>query len=122
MRYAQCLASVLRENGVKPGDVVAVTMNNCPEILASFRAAWILGAAILPIMPQLVARELRYILEHSEARVIITSEELTAEVLEASNGLTTLQHVLITGNSESEGARSISQEIEAASPIENLHD
>ena len=92
MRYAQCLASVLMDKGVKPGEVVAVTMNNCPEVSSAFQAAWIIGAAILPIMPQLVARELNYILEHSEARVIITSEELTAKVVEAAKGLTQTFH------------------------------
>jgi len=120
MRYGQCLAAVLRDKGVGAGDIVAVTMNNCPEVPASFQAAWILGAAILPIMPQLVAQELNYILEHSEARVIITSEELTAKVVEASQGLTHLKHILVTGNCDEESATDIRQEIEAATAIEGL--
>jgi long-chain acyl-CoA synthetase len=122
MRYAQCLASVLMDKGVKPGEVVAVTMNNCPEVSSAFQAAWIIGAAILPIMPQLVARELNYILEHSEARVIITSEELTAKVVEAAKGLTSLDHILVTGNCETEPGKDIREEIKAASPIEGLHE
>lgn len=122
VQYAQRLAAVLRQKGVKAGDVVAVTMNNCPEVSASFQAAWILGAAILPIMPQLVARELNYILEHSEAQVIITSEGLTEKVVEAAKGLTDLKHILVTGNCGTDSARDIRQEIEAASPIENLQD
>jgi long-chain acyl-CoA synthetase len=122
MRYAQCLAAVLRDNGVKPGDVVAIKMNNCPDVPASFQAAWILGAAIFPIMPQLLARELNYILDHSEAHVIITSDELTAKVVEAAQGLSSLKHILVTGNCEIESAKDIRREIEAASPIENLQD
>jgi len=122
LAYAQRLASVLRDKGVKPGDVVAVTMNNCPEVPASFQAAWILGAAILPIMPQLVAPELKYILEHSEACAIITSEELNSKVVEAAKGLSSLRHILVTGNSTSESSLDIRQEVETVSPIENLHE
>jgi long-chain acyl-CoA synthetase len=121
MRYAQRLASVLRDYGVKPGQIVAVTMNNCPEISASFQAAWIIGAAILPIMPQLIARELNYILDHSEARVVITSEELTAKVVEAASDLTHLKHILVTGNCDNAIATDIRLEIEAATPIGTLH-
>lgn len=120
IEYAQRLAAVLRDRGVKPGDVVAVTMNNCPEVPASFQAAWILGAAILPIMPQLVARELNYILEHSEAVAIVTSEELSAKVVEAAQGVSTLKHVLITGNCIHESATDIRQEIKGATPVEGL--
>ena len=120
LNYAQRLAAVLRDRGVKPGDVVAVTMNNCPEVPASFQAAWILGAAILPIMPQLVAGELNYILEHSEAVAIITSEELSAKVIEAANGVSTLKHLLVTGNCNLGTASDIRNDVESASPIEAL--
>lgn len=120
MKYAQRLAAVLRHYGVKSGDVVAVTMNNCPEISASFQAAWILGAAILPIMPQLIAPELRYILDHSETKVVITSEELTAKVEEAAVGLTHLKHILVAGNCDSVNATDIRQDIETSEAIEDL--
>ena len=120
MHYSQRLASVLWERGVRAGDVVAVTMNNCPEVPASFQAAWILGAAILPIMPQLVARELNYILAHSEAVAIITSEELSAKVIEAAQGVSTLKQVLVTGDCVSDAASDIRQEIDAATPFEQL--
>lgn len=120
INYAQRLASVLRNKDVKAGDVVAVTMNNCPEVPAAFQAAWILGAAILPIMPQLVAPELHYILEHSEAVVVLTSEELSAKVIEAAQGVSSLKHVLVTGNSIDGVALDIRQEVDVASPIEGL--
>jgi len=46
MDCAQRLAAILRSRVVKPVDVVAVTIKNCPEAPTSFQAAWILGAAI----------------------------------------------------------------------------
>ena len=81
--YAQRLAATFREYGVRPGDRVVVTMPNCPEVSSASQAAWILGAVIMPVMPQLLARELRYMVEHAEARLVLTLPELASKVAEA---------------------------------------
>ena len=65
---AAALAAGLHERGVGAGDVVGLLSYNCTEFLETIFAANYLGAIAMPINWRLAAPELRYILEHSEAR------------------------------------------------------
>jgi len=94
------LAGGLRNLGVSPGDRVAVMLPNCPEVGISYGALWRAGAAITPVIFLLPPPELRYVLEHSRARAIITAPELLGAVLAATEGLETLQWVISTGAGE----------------------
>ncbi len=58
----------LRDLGVGAGDVVGLLSYNSIEFLATIFAANHLGAIAMPINWRLAAAELRYLLEHSEAR------------------------------------------------------
>src|SRR5829696_7914783 len=68
---AAALAGGLREQGVGAGDVVGLLSYNCPEFLETLFAANYLGAIAMPINWRLAAPEVRYILEHSEARALV---------------------------------------------------
>src|SRR3954454_23759391 len=70
------LASGLQERGVQRGDVVGLLSYNCPEFLETVFAANYLGAIAMPINWRLAAPEVRYILEHSQARVLVCDEPL----------------------------------------------
>jgi fatty-acyl-CoA synthase len=75
--YGELLESVtvraagLHELGVRTGDVVGLLAYNCPEFLQVVFAANYLGAIAMPINWRLAAPEVRYILEHSSARVLV---------------------------------------------------
>jgi long-chain acyl-CoA synthetase len=84
------LAGGLRRLGVEPGDRVAVMLPNCPEVGISYGALWRAGAAITPVIFLLPPPELRYVLDHSRARAIITAPELLGGVLAATEGLQSL--------------------------------
>jgi fatty-acyl-CoA synthase len=84
---AVALAGGLAGHGVGPGDVVALLSYNCPEFLESMFAANFLGAVAMPINWRLAAPEVRYILEHSEARALVCDEALTGLADEATRGL-----------------------------------
>jgi acyl-CoA synthetase (AMP-forming)/AMP-acid ligase II len=73
---ATALATGLHERGVKPGEVVGLLSYNCPEFLETVFAANFLGAIVMPINWRLAAAEVRYILEHSEARAFVCDEAL----------------------------------------------
>src|SRR3954465_8835887 len=73
---AAALAAGLYERGVGRGDVVGLLSYNCPEFLETVFAANYLGAIAMPINWRLAAPEVRYILEHSKARVIVCDEPL----------------------------------------------
>ena len=70
------LATGLHERGVRAGQVVGLLSYNCPEFLETVFAANYLGAIVMPINWRLAAPEVRYILEHSEARALVCDEAL----------------------------------------------
>ncbi|BCW06013.1 AMP-binding protein [Arthrobacter sp. NtRootA1] len=68
------LAARLAASGVSRGDVVAILLPNCAEIVTTMFAAWSLGAALTPMNPALTDPEVIYQLQDSEAKVIIGDE------------------------------------------------
>jgi acyl-CoA synthetase (AMP-forming)/AMP-acid ligase II len=81
------LATGLAEGGVRAGDVVGLLSYNCNEFLEVIFAANYLGAIAMPINWRLAAPEIRYILEHSEARALVCDGSLLELADEASAGL-----------------------------------
>ncbi len=84
---ATALAGGLHASGVGAGDVVGLLSYNCPEFLETIFAANYLGAIAMPINWRLAAPEVRYILEHSEARALVCDESLVDLADEATKGL-----------------------------------
>jgi acyl-CoA synthetase (AMP-forming)/AMP-acid ligase II len=81
------IAGGLQERGVGAGDVVALLSYNSNEFLATIFAANHLGAIAMPINWRLAAPELRFILEHSEARALVCDGELIDLANAATDGL-----------------------------------
>jgi acyl-CoA synthetase (AMP-forming)/AMP-acid ligase II len=84
---AAALAGGLSERGVRRGQVVAILSYNCPEFLETVFAANYLGAIAMPINWRLAAPEVRYILEHSGARVLVCEESLVGLANDATEGI-----------------------------------
>ena len=68
------LAAGLAERDIGRGDVVGLLSYNCPEMLEAIFAANHLGAIAMPINWRLAAPEVRYILDHSEAKALVCDE------------------------------------------------
>ena len=49
---------------IKPGDRIALVMQNCIEYIEIMFAAWYTGAIIVPVNSKLHYREIKYILLH----------------------------------------------------------
>ncbi|MGH2694948.1 MAG: class I adenylate-forming enzyme family protein [Actinomycetota bacterium] len=94
------LASGFAELGIEPGDRVAVMMASTPEVGIAYTALWRAGAAITPAIFLLSTEELHYILEHSEAKAIITTPEFLPNVKTAAEGVETLKFVVSAGPEE----------------------
>lgn len=75
-RWSARLAAGLQARGVGRGDVVALLSYNNTEFLVTIFAANRLGAIAMPINWRLAAPELRYLLEHSQAKVLVCDEPL----------------------------------------------
>ena len=66
----------LRQLGMEPGDVVAVIMPNCKEMIAINLAILQAGFYMVPINWHLAGSEVAYILEDSGAKVFISHERI----------------------------------------------
>jgi acyl-CoA synthetase (AMP-forming)/AMP-acid ligase II len=84
---AAALAAGLHERGIGAGDVVGLLSYNCTEFLETIFAANHLSAIAMPINWRLAAPELRYILDHSEARALVCDESLVDLADEATKGM-----------------------------------
>ena len=99
LHEASCaLAAGLRDLGLGVDDTVVVLMPNCPQVLMSFPAVWRAGCIVVPVLFLLEAHEITYILKNSRAKAVITSPDLHYKVVQAADGVDTLQHVIITGD------------------------
>lgn len=75
-------ATFLADMGLKPGDAIALCMENRLEYFVVCWAAFNLGLYFTPISSRLKAREIAYILGDSDARAFFTSAAMAAEVRE----------------------------------------
>src|SRR3954466_2999819 len=69
------VAGGLARRGVGAGDVVAFQLPNWVEAAYLFYGAHLLGAVVVPIVHFYGPKEVRYILERSSARVLVTGAE-----------------------------------------------
>ena len=74
------LASALKKIGVGKGDKVAFICPNIPPLLEAHYAVPIIGAALVSINIRLAAGEVSYIIDHSDAKVVVADSEFAGLV------------------------------------------
>src|SRR5881394_322171 len=74
-RVASLAGAFRRRASLEPGDRVALVMKNSPRYLEALYAAWWAGLAAVPVNAKLHPREVRYILENSEARMVLVDAD-----------------------------------------------
>jgi O-succinylbenzoate-CoA ligase len=74
-RIQRC-AGALRELGVERGDVVAVLLHNCSELLEVMLTCSHIGAIFMPLNWRLSPPELTYIAGHAGAKLLVSEPEL----------------------------------------------
>lgn len=83
------VASILMQQGVKPGDRVATLLKNGIEFIESYFAIAKLGAVMVPVNWRLVPAEIRYILSDAGAVALVYDsnfDEAVAELNSTSHG------------------------------------
>ncbi|MEU6643695.1 AMP-binding protein [Saccharomonospora sp. NPDC046836] len=70
------VARALRASGVGPGDRVAYLLPNIPEMLVAHFAVPLAGGVLVAINVRLAPAEIRYILDHSGATVLVVDAAL----------------------------------------------
>jgi acyl-CoA synthetase (AMP-forming)/AMP-acid ligase II len=96
-REVDRIASAFIGIGVKRGDRIAFVLPNCAEFLFAVFAVTKIGAVFVPLNPQYTAEEAEYVLQHSEASVVITSAELLPLIDAVREKLPNLNRVIVTG-------------------------
>ena len=76
--YKRCtkFASALEKIGIKEGDTVSVMAFNTPEIFETHYSVPMTGAVLNTINTRLDAKTVAYIIDHSEAKVLIVDRQL----------------------------------------------
>ena len=91
---AQALARALRAAGITPGDRVACLLPNIPEQLVAHFGVPLAGAVLVAINTRLASGEVRTILEHSRARIVLVDTELSRTLEPVVGELTTVERIV----------------------------
>jgi fatty-acyl-CoA synthase len=76
--YARALAFAkgLIAVGLRPGGHVAILMPNCPAYLELMFGVHLAGGVLVPVNARFQRRELSYVVTHSDAEIIITTDRI----------------------------------------------
>jgi amino acid adenylation domain-containing protein len=77
---ANQLANALYDDGVRPGDLVALALPRDPDLLAAIIAVHRCGAAYLPLEPSYPSERLEFMVADAGVRLLVTTSALTGVV------------------------------------------
>ncbi len=109
------LASMLRDQGVKPGDTVAVMDWDSHRYLECFFAVPMMGAVLHTINIRLTAEQLIYTINHAEDHVILVNEDFVPLLESVKDRFETVRRVILMTDKKAArvGALGFSGEYEA---------
>lgn len=115
---ASRLAHALLQGGLQRGDRVAIYMDNTWPCILSIYAVAMAGGVFLVINPQTKADKLAYILNDSEARILLSDIHLKSMINEAAPHSKTLTRVICSA-----GENTVQEELDAvAAPVDYFND
>src|SRR5271170_115789 len=97
------VAAALAARGVGVGDRVAFLDMNSPEFVEVLAGVAQLRAVLVPVNARLAPAELAYVINHSEAGVLIVGADLVAAVEQVRADLRHVHTVVVTGRSTGDG-------------------
>jgi fatty-acyl-CoA synthase len=83
LRRSLRLASALERHGIRPGDTVAAMLPNIPAMLEAHHGVPMCGAILNALNTRLDAAALAFILQHGEAKALLTDTEFAPLMREA---------------------------------------
>ncbi len=92
-RDARRLASALAQAGIAPGDRIGIFLPNIPDYAIAYYAIQKAGAVPVSINVMFKTAEVRFLLEDSGAKAVLTVAELAGQVARDIAGL---DHVIVT--------------------------
>src|SRR5258705_11487365 len=95
---AERLAAALRRLGIRAGDRVATFCWNAQEHLEAYFAVPSMGAVLHTLNIRLFPKQLAYVANHAEDRVILVDESLAPMLARARDQLDTVEHIVAIGD------------------------
>ncbi len=105
LRQARTVAEAAAKLDIKPGQRVALMMENRPEWIATYLGLAGTGVEVVPIDARLQEREVSHILRDSESCAIFITGKAWTLMNEIENTLPDLRHVVATDNAFAETRR-----------------
>ncbi len=102
------LARALQASGIEPGDRVAYLCPNIPELLIAHFGVPLAGAVLVAINTRLSSEEVRYICNHSGAKLLVVDSELEAIIEPVKDELETVTEIVTVSDpgAEPDGSES----------------
>lgn len=109
----KCFSLGLRDLGLEAGDKLIVLSNNRPEWVISDMANLCLGGITVPIYTSLIPEQIKYIIDDSDAKIVVVSDQGQWQKIEAIKSELTKVTSYITCLSEApEGVLTFAQVLE----------
>jgi len=99
-RAVNAAAHLLMDAGIVKGDKVALVLPNIPEFFYYYFAAVKLGAVAVPLNTSSTTYELNYLLDNSDAKVLVATEPVRKRFEEIRDRLATCKNIIVVDNSE----------------------
>lgn len=82
------------ELGIGPGERSALLMSNCPEFIMADLAIMKAGSGKVPLNDMLVEKEIQYILQDSEAKILFVGPDFFEVILKIKENLPDLKYIV----------------------------
>ena len=79
-QLSDAFAAALLEQGIKPGDRVALLLPNCPQFVIAELGAWKTGAIVVPLNPLYSSDELQGLLANCGAETVVVLAPFSTRV------------------------------------------
>lgn len=116
------LARGLQRLGVNRGDRVAIMLPNVPHFIISYYAILRLGAVVVPVNTMYKGRETAWLLEDSEAKVIIVWHGLYNDLSRYISVLNSLKQVVVLGENPLQDTVSLTGLISKSKPLADIEE
>lgn len=94
---ARNLASQIQKLGIKPGDHIALLLDNGPEWVTAILAIFLAGAIAVPLSTLLKSEELEFILVQSDSQFILSQVSFVERLAKANVSLDLLVYPIYNG-------------------------
>jgi long-chain acyl-CoA synthetase len=116
--FVERMASALLDMGIKPGERVGISTQNNADLPLGIFSIIRAGAIAVPMNYMLKGKEMRYIMENSDAETLIVDSEVFSINIRDRERIPGIKRWIMTGGSRDipDGFLSLDQAMQAASP------